>query len=118
MPSSSTKCSNRPAPKRELRHKAFRLDVLRGLCKGNSIRRKSAPQAVSQAGVTASNLLSHGPVRLPGLKKNCFVCAKAKKKTNRGYSITTVWGCVVCSEHLCKRACFAQFHQYLNCNID
>lgn len=106
--------SHQPAPTRKgKRHVDFRLDVLRQLCKGNSVRRRDGPQAVSQAGVTTSQPLSHTIERFPGSKKNCSVCEKAKKRTDKGYGVKTVWGCLVCKVHLCKGHCFAQFHQQL-----
>ena len=91
----------------------FRLDVLCQLCKRNSVRRRDGPQAVSQAGVTTSQPLSHTTERFMGSRKNCSVCEKAKKWTDKGYGVKTVWGCHVCKVHLCKGHCFAQFHQQL-----
>ena len=82
--------SHQPAPTRKgKRHVDFRLDVLRQLCKGNSVRRRDGPQAVSQAGVTTSQPLSHTIERFPGSKKNCSVCEKAKKRTDKGYGVKT-----------------------------
>ena len=70
-----------------------------------------AVQAMSRAGATAADPLVHGIARMPGRKKNCFVCEKVKAHTMKGYGVQTVWGCPVCSVHLCKGQCFAQFHQ-------
>lgn len=110
---------NLPAPTRAgHRHIKFRLDVLRSLCKGNSVRGRKPIQAVSQAGATAADPLSHGIARMPGRKKNCLVCEKAKVRTGLGYGVQTVWGCPVCSVHLCKGQCFAQFHQNLSKSIN
>ena len=93
-------------------HVDFRLDVLHQ-CKGNSVRCRDGLQAVSQAEVTTSQPLSHTTERFPGSKKNCSVCEKAKKQTDKGYGAKTVWGCLVCKVHLCKGHCFVQFHQKL-----
>ena len=72
--------SHQPAPTRKGKcHVDFRLDVLRQLCKGNSVRRRDGPQTVSQAGVTISQPLSHATEWFPGSKKNCSVCVKRQR---------------------------------------
>ena len=108
------KGSNLPAPTRKgHRHVSYRLEVLRSLCRGNSVRKQSAQQSVSQAGVSATDPLTHGITRLPGRKKNYFLCAKAKIRTDKGYGVQTSSGCHICSVHLCVGTCFAKFHQTL-----
>ena len=60
-----------------------------------------AVQAMSRAGATAADPLAYGIARMPGRKKNCSVCEKVKAHTMKGYGVQTVWGCPVCSVHLC-----------------
>ena len=106
--------TKRPAPsKKGLRHLDFRLAVLRALCKGNVSRKRTAAQALSQAGVTDSSPLTHKMVRLSGRKKSCKMCQKNKVRTPTGRGREAVTGCIVCDVHLCAGQCFAEFHQRL-----
>lgn len=113
------KNSTMPAPtRRGHRHIDFRLEVLRSLCKGQSVRKRHPQQSVSQAGATAADPLSHGIIHFSGRKKNCFVCEKAKRRTVKGYGVQSTWGCAVCSVYLCRGTCFALFHQNLAQSIN
>ena len=99
--------------KRRVRHIDFRLAVLRALCAGKVSRKRAAPQAPSQAGVTDSKPLSHRSVRLPGRKKICQQCKRKGVRTAKGHGVETVFGCPICLVHLCPALCFAAFHQAL-----
>lgn len=108
------KMTNMPASsKKGLRHIHFRLEVLRSLCRGNSVRQQNPRQSISQAGATAADPLLHTIQQYPGRKKNCYLCQKAKIRTKKNYTPQSVWGCLVCQVHLCKGICFSKFHQDL-----
>ena len=96
-----------------MRHISFRLDVLRALSAGRSVRQRVPAQSVSQEGVTASDPMSHTVSKYPGRKQNCFQCQNARRRTKKGYTVQSNFGCLLCHIHLCKAPCFAQLHLQL-----
>ena len=106
------KLTNRPAQqqRRGTRHIDFRLEVLRLLCKGRSVRKHEARQSLSQAGACSAQAANHPQQPMPGCKKNRVLCEK-KVRTAKNYTPQTVFGCIICNIHLCKGLSFQQFHQ-------
>ena len=96
-----------------MKHISFRLDVLRALSAGRSVRQRVPAQSVSMEGVTASDPVSHAVSKYPGRKQNCFQCQNNKRHTPKGYASQSNYGCLLCCVHLCKAPCFAQFHLQL-----
>ena len=99
--------------KRGQRRIDFHLAVMKSLLEGTVSRPRAAPQALSQAGVSASQPLTHTMERLPGNKKACYMCQTVKTRTDKGHTKKNVYGCAVCKPHFCKGQCFTVFHQEL-----
>ena len=94
------KTINRPAPSvRGFRHINFRVDVLRALSQGKVSRSKEPSQAVSQAGVTAANPVTHVISGMPG-------SMAANRRTKKNWPGCTVKECQVCRVHFGWRGMF------------
>lgn len=108
------KASEPPTADKKMKHTDFRLEVLRTMTQGKStVCHNSAPDIPSVSGITSARPLTHVVEHFSGTKRNCAVCEEAKKKTEKGYGVKTVYGCLVCRVHLCKDECFVTFYQCL-----
>lgn len=94
------------------KHLTFRLSVMRSLLQRSSvstIRRQPDTPAVTLPSADVTHTCS----RLDGRKKRCFQCAADKKKTPKGRTPETVYGCSKCAVHLCEGRCFSKFHKLI-----
>ena len=99
-----------PGNQRPFSQIQFRLDICKLLVKG---KRKVNKRSASSAGLGSSLSSDHQLVRLFGRKAACTWCPKVGKKTNKGRTPETVWGCDICKVHLCKGLCFVAHHDAL-----
>ncbi|XP_005091401.1 piggyBac transposable element-derived protein 4 [Aplysia californica] len=96
-------------------HLHFRIALLQDLLRetpssSTTINTRESPSVSARAN---PNNEQHKLVKIPGRKKTCYVCSKAKRKTNKGRGVETVYGCTYCGIHLCKGRCFTTYHRSL-----
>nr|XP_032816367.1 piggyBac transposable element-derived protein 4-like [Petromyzon marinus]XP_032816368.1 piggyBac transposable element-derived protein 4-like [Petromyzon marinus] len=52
----------------------------------------------------------HACVKFAGRKRVCVLCSSRNKRTRRGRSVQTSYGCQICNVNLCQVGCFTGYH--------
>lgn len=109
------RASNSPLPKKgkQLDSLFFRLAVYDGLVKNNVLSRRQRQQPDAYLGRAISDPTEHQVMKMSGRAKNCVLCQKEGRRTEKGRGVQSTFGCTLCHVNLCKGQCFARFHAQL-----
>jgi len=101
-------------------HLHFKLEIAKQLIAGYSVRKSYAGKKrkghTFDNAISLPNLLGHQEIKLEGRKWACICCSVHGQRNPTGRTPETVYGCDRCGVHLCRSACFLQYHIPLTCS--
>ena len=108
--------ANRPLPAntRFFSLTAFKVKVVHDLCDGHVFRSHRPPPTTDKLTVARviTVVAGHTLVKWAGRKRVCQMCASSQRKTCRGRSVESSFGCGTCRVYLCRSGlCFRKYHK-------
>ncbi|XP_023239260.1 piggyBac transposable element-derived protein 2-like [Centruroides sculpturatus] len=102
--------TNNPSTKKRMDVRQFRLQVIDGLSRNFSSRKRRGRVSEVIAPITEGNVHLHKKVKIDGRKRTCVQCRRHNRKTISNRCIESSWECTYCNVCLCAK-CFEPYHQ-------
>lgn len=102
--------TNNPSTKKKMNFLEFKLQVIEGLSKNVSSRKRKGKFNDRTVPINAENVELHKKMKIAGRKRICQQCRRHNRKTASNRYVESSWECTFCNVCLCAN-CFGPYHE-------